>query len=253
MRRGLRSIPLVVACAFAFAACSVDTTVTVRMRENGSGVVRVRVALDSTAVHVAEIGGRKLEDRVRISDLPDAGWRVTPWRRATNGGATLVVSKPFYRPSEVGGLVAELNGASGPLRRFRASRDASMFSTTWKVDGLVDLRTVDLGIANDRALVAKLAAERVDVSTVEQRVTRGLLDGLRVHAVAELPGGQRTAAVATPGKRALLAASADATDTGRLLLLGGGVAIGLLAVGILVVGERRAHRQRRSEPREPVR
>ena len=235
---------LIVGCAFALAACSVDATLTVRMYENGSGTVSVRVILDAAAVRVAEIGGGKLEDRVRLSDLPAAGWNVTRWRRAENGGASLVVSKPFARAGEVAGIVAELNGPAGPLRRFRASRDVSTFSSRWKVRGAVDLRKLDLGIADDPELVAKLTDERVDIPAVESKVTSGLLGGLHVRAVADLPGRRPTVVDASPGERAVLVASADQADGGRVVLLGVGIGSGLLAVFLLVVGERRRHHRR---------
>ena len=230
----------------ALAACKVDATVTVQMHTNGSGAVSVRVVLDRGAVRAAEIGGGTLEDRVRLADLPAAGWTVSPWRRHPGGGATVVVRKPFSRPGQVAGIVAELNGASGPLHGFEATRSSSTFSTGWTVHGTVDLRTIDTGLTKDPELVANLTAERVDLPAVEQRITNGARNGLRIRAVAELPGGQRTSVVAKPGARQVLAARADETDTERVLLLGAGIGIGVLAFVILVVGERRTRRTRRT-------
>src|SRR5689334_7576832 len=109
-------------------ACSATATVTVRMHEDGSGVVSVRVVLDAAAVRAAEVGGGSLADRVRLADLPGAGWTVTPWRKTPSGGAVLTVAKPFARPEQVAGIVREINGAHGPLRGFHASRSASRFA-----------------------------------------------------------------------------------------------------------------------------
>ncbi len=233
-------------CVIALAACKVDATVTVRLHTDGSGAVSVRVVLDRRAVRAAEIGGGALEDRVRLVDLPAAGWMVSPWRRHPGGGATIVVRKPFSRPHQVAGIVAELNGASGPLRGFKATRASSTFSTGWTVRGTVDLRRVDTGLAADPELVASLTAERVDIPAVEQRITGGVRNGLRIRAVAELPGGQRTSIVAMPDGRAVLAARADETDADRMLLLGAGIGLGVLALAILIVGERRGRRARRT-------
>ena len=61
------------------SACSVDATVTVKVRDDGSGYVQADVTADAEAVQSAEVGGGKLEDRVRLSDLPAAGWTVSPW------------------------------------------------------------------------------------------------------------------------------------------------------------------------------
>ena len=238
-------------CVVALAACKVDATVTVQMHADGSGVVRVRVNLDRGAVRAAVIGGGRLEDRVRLTDLPAAGWTVSRWRRHPGGGATVVVHKPFSRPGQVAGIAAELNGTSGPLHGFRATRTSSTFSTGWTVRGRVDLRTVDTGLAQDPELVANLTAERVDLPAVAQRITDSARRGLRIRAVAELPGGQRTIVVAKPGGRAVLAARSDETDTDRVLLLGAGIGIGVLALAILIVGERRGRRARRTR-REPT-
>lgn len=234
---------LLVAIAAALSACSVDATVTVRMRENGSGAVSVRVVLDAAAVRAAEVGGGTLEERVRLEDLPDAGWTVSPWRRRENGGATIMVRKPFARPEQVADVVAEVSGGDGPFRDFHASRENSTFSTRWRVDGDVDLRTPRLGIGADQQLVERLTAARVDPALVEADLVSGL-DGLRIHAVAELPGGAQRTVTAAAGERAGLVATSTSTDLGRVALLVVGCGGGLLALVILVVGERRARRDR---------
>src|SRR5690349_1271896 len=179
MRVTLRRLLAPVALVVLLGACQATATVTVRMHDDGSGIVEVRVVLDAAAVRAAEAGGAKLEDRVRLTDLPGAGWTVTPWRRTRSGGAVLTVSKPFTNPAQVAGIVRELNGAHGPLRGFRASRHASTFSRTWTVDGEVDLRKVDLGEADDQQLVANLTGRRLDVAGIEQHVGAAALDGMR--------------------------------------------------------------------------
>lgn len=244
MRARIRPLIAAVLCALALAACSVDATVTVRLHEDGSGEVIARVVLDAAAVEAAEIGGGKLEDRVRLGDLPAAGWEVSPWTRPRDGGAVVTVRKSFDRPEQVAGIVRELAGELGPLKGVHASRDASTFSTSWHVRGAVDLRKLDAGVATDPELVARLAGERIDVPQVEQRIDEAAR-GLRVHLVAELPGETRSAA-AGAGHRAVLVANADATAYGKVLLLVGGIALVVLAVVLLVVGERRARRRRTS-------
>ena len=233
----------VVACMVVLAACRVDATVTVRMQENGSGTVAVRVVLDAAAVRAAEVGNGKLEQRVRLADLPGAGWSVTPWRRDPRGGATLTIRKPFSAPREVAGIVRELGGTDGPLRDVTAARRTSTFSTSWKVGGAVDLRAINLGVGTDPELVAKLTSERVDIPQVETRLASGL-GQLRVHLVAELPGARREAS-APVGRQSVLRATAENTDLNRLVMLVGGIAVAALAMFLLVVGELRARRRRR--------
>ena len=238
-----RRVLVAVLCVVVLAACRVDATVTVRMAENGSGTVAVRVVLDAAAVRATEVGNGKLEQRVRLADLPGAGWSVTPWRRDAKGGATLTIRKPFSAPGEVAGIVREISGGDGPLRGVTATRRTSTFSASWKVGGVVDLRSVKLGVGADPQLVAKLTAERVDIPQVETRLSSGL-GQLRVHLVGELPGARREAS-ASVGRRSVLRATAEHTDVNRLVMLVGGLALAVLAVFLLVVGELRASRRRR--------
>ncbi len=215
------------------------------MRHNGGGTVSVAVKLDHGAVQAAEIGGGKLEGRVRLADLPAAGWKVMPWVRDRTGGATLTVSKVFSRPAEVAAIIGEISGPKGPLQHFTASRTASTFTTHWRVNGTVDLRAAQVGIADDPQLVANLTAERVDIPGIESRVDASLKD-LHVRAVALLPHDVHREASASFGSRGALVAAADDTNFNRIVLLFGGIATGVAAVFLLVVGERRARRNRRA-------
>ena len=240
----MRRLFLFACCAVALVACKADATVTVRMHDDGSGVVSVRIVLDPAAVRAAEVGGATLAARVRLDDLTQAGWSVTPWKRTSGRGAVLIVAKRFARPEQVGAIVREINGTKGPLRGFTASRDAATFSTTWSAAGTVDLRSLDLGIADDQQLVANLTNERVDIGAVEQRIAGSALSGLRIRARVELPGGETRVVGAVPGKRAVLTASADETDVARIALVVAGGALAVLAIVVLAVGEARARRRR---------
>jgi hypothetical protein len=223
-------------------ACSATATVTVQMHDDGAGVVSVRVALDAAAVRAAEVGGGKLSERVRTADLTAAGWTVSPWRR-TRSGAVLTVRTRFTRPEQIAPIVREINGPDGPLRGFTASRDGGTLSTSYRLTGGVDLRSIRLGIADDPDLVTKLTGERVDVAAVEQRIVASALGALRVRAHLEVPGSSRTITV-SPGHRAAAVATSDETDVGRVALVLAGIAIGAVALVVLVRGERRARRRR---------
>ena len=245
-----RRVSAAVLCVVALAACRVDATVTVRMQANGSGSVAVRVVLDAAAVRASEVGNGKLEQRVRLGDLPRAGWAVTPWRRDADGSATLKIRKPFTNPREVAGIVREINGTDGPLRAFSASRTSSTFTTGWKLDGGVDLRLPRVGVATDLQLVAKLTAERVDIPQIETRLASGL-KGVRVHLVAELPDADRREVNAAIGGDAVLHESSRNTDVTRLVLLVGGLALAVTASMLFVFGELRARRRvRRADPHQ---
>lgn len=239
--RALSCLVLVV----ALASCDVDTTVTVRVREDGSGRVTARVVLDADAGRAAEIGGGKLEQRVRLGDLQAAGWRSSGWVRPKPGGAVLTISKPFARADEAGALVAELDGRGGPLRAVRVSRDASTFETSWLLTGIADLRDLKTGIATDPELLAKLTAERVDVAALDQRLLAQVRDGFRLRVVADLPHSGHRVWTVRPGARVVVRERSSASSRGKVVLLGVGVVLVFLALVLLTLGEWRGRRRRR--------
>ena len=88
-------------------------------------------------------------------------------------------------------------------------------------------------------------------SVIHSAVTASCLwgvPGLRVHLVAELPGGDRREVSATLGGNAVLHETSQRTDVNRLVMLVGGLALAALAVLLLAVGELRARRRRRRAP-----
>jgi hypothetical protein len=235
----------VVALAFACSACAVDTTVSVRVHEDGSGVVTARVVADAEAVHAVEVGGGTLETRVRLSDLPAAGWTVKPWVRHPDGSASLTLRKPFARLEEVEGILGELNGSFGPLRDASFSRHRSFFATKFAADVIVDLAAMTTGVAQDPELVAALQAQGVDVGIADQQLLAQLRDALVVRMVVDLPGGARTVVEPAKGQSATLSSSTSVSDTRRIRLV---VAAGLLVVAALVVVLWPRRRARRRAP-----
>ena len=131
-----------------------------------------RVVLDADAVRLAEASGAKLEQAVRLGDLKAAGWKLSGWRRAKSGGATLSVSKGFARAADAGNVVAELNGADGPLRGVQVTRETSRFHIEWTFSGLADLKDLKTGVGGDADLLARLSANRVDANALDQRLAR---------------------------------------------------------------------------------
>jgi len=234
---------VVVVCALLLAGCKVDTTMTIDVHGDGGGTVRVRVALDAEAVQNAEAGGGKLEDRVRLGDLQAAGWTVSPWRRARNGGATLTVSKEFANASELAGVVSELNGNSGPLKGVKLGRDRGVLSTDYKLSGAADLSQLTAGVAADPDLVAQLTAQRVDVAQIEQRLARQINDSFHLRVRVVLPGGTKEIDP-KPGKKVSLATSTSQLDTTRIAFLAAAVVLGVAGIVLFVRGELRSRRRR---------
>jgi hypothetical protein len=238
-----RLLVVVVACVL-LAGCKVDTTLTIDVHDDGSGSVRVRLALDADAVQNAQAGGGMLEDRVRLGDLAAAGWTVTPWRRAPDGSATVSLRKSFANAGDLAGVVAELSGNDGPLKGVTLERTRGFLSTDYKITGDADLSRLTAGIADDPEVVAQLTGQRVDVAQIDQRLAQQINDSFRLRIRFVFPGGAVTEVKPEPGKKVSLATSTSQFDTTRALLLAGAVALGVLGVALLVRGEVRSRRRR---------
>jgi hypothetical protein len=242
-----RLLVVVVACVL-LASCKVDTTLTIDVHDDGSGSVRVRLALDADAVQNAQAGGGLLEDRVRFGDLQAAGWTVTPWRRAPDGSATVSLRKSFANAGDLAGVVAELSGRDGPLQGVTLERSRGFLFTEYKIKGDADLSRLTAGIADDPEVVAQLTGQRVDLAQIDQRLAQQINDAFRLRIRFVFPGGDVTEVKPEPGKKVSLATSTSQFDTTRALLLAGAVALGVLGVVLLVRGELRARRGRRRGP-----
>jgi uncharacterized protein YcfL len=246
----MRRLLVVVVACLLLAGCKVATSLTINVHDDGSGSVRVRVALDADAVQNAQAGGGMLEDRVRLGDLQAAGWTVTPWRRAPDGSATVSLRKNFANAGDLAGVIAELSGKDGPLRRVTLERNRGFLSTEYKVTGAADLSKLTAGIADDPEVVAQLTGQRVDVAQIDQRLAQQINDAFRLRIRFVFPGGDVTEVRPEPGKNVSLATSTSQFDTTRVLLLAGAVVLGALGVVLLVRGELRRRRQgRRGRPR----
>jgi hypothetical protein len=239
----MRRVLVVLAVSLLLAGCKVDTTVTIAVRDNGSGFVRINVALDAEAVQNAEAGGGKLEDRVRLGDLQAAGWKVSGWKRAPDSSASLSLRKNFAGAGDVKPIFQELDGKDGPLRGVTLERDRNPFFTRDKLTGVADLSQITAGIAADPELAAQLSGQRVDLTKIDQQLTQEIRDAFRVRIRIDLPGGSKVL-TPQPGKQVSLSTSTTHIDTTHALLLLAAVVLLVLGVVVFVRGELRRNRRR---------
>jgi hypothetical protein len=238
----MRRLSLIVfAACLLLAGCKVDTTVTIAVNDDGSGFVGVGVALDAEAVQNAEAGGGKLEERVRLGDLEAAGWKVSPWTREQDGGATLSLRKGFSEAGDVAGIFEELNGKDGPLRGVALERDRNVVFTRYKLTGEADLSQLTSGVAADPEVAAQLTGQRVDLTLIDQQLSQELRDAFRLRIRLDLPGGDKELTL-EPGKKVSLSSSTTQFDWMRLLLLLAAIVLGVLGITVLVRGEVRRRR-----------
>jgi hypothetical protein len=220
---------LLVALVALLSGCKIDTSVTVDMRDDGSGVVNVRATLDAQAVAEAEVGGGKLEDRIRLGDLADAGWTVSPWARSGSGSAQI----------EVGGIIAEVSGPNGPVKDVTATRDHGTASTSYSVTGAVDLAAIGTGVAADQELVNSLTNAQVDVNAIDQSLLAELKESVGVSVVVKLPDGSNTTINGVAGQSVPIDVSTSIVNTRRIGLLVLAVVLVVLAIVVLLIGRRR--------------
>ncbi len=228
----MRLVLVALAVAFLAVACKVDTTVSIKVHDNGSGVVTLSAVLDPDAVAAAEAGGGKLEDRVRLGDLTQAGWTVHPWVRAADGSAQLVLTKPFSTPAQVAGIMREISGTTGPLRDVTVTRDRGLFSTTYSAGGTLDLQTLKTGLTTDPDVVAALANQHVDVNAIDQSLLAAVRDSFGLKLAIDLPG-RATTVQGVSGKTTEVDTSSSVLDTQRVVLVV--VAVVLVALAVLVM------------------
>jgi hypothetical protein len=196
----------------------------------GRGTVSVTLDLDRSA---AEAVGH-----LQLSDLEQAGWRISGPGPTPGGGLTVTASKPFQSPAEAEQIIAEISGSNGPFHDLHVSRRQSLLGsrTTITARGTVDL-TCDVQCFTDPALQQQLGAAGGGGLSLpaDARVV--------FHLTFHLPG-KSASWQGGLGGRGTLAATGRTWNTGRLLA--GGVLVALVVVGlVVVVVGRRAHSRRR--------
>lgn len=226
-------------------ACRVEATVSVDVRDDGSGVIRVSVALDAAAVAVIEGGGDPLETGVRLDDLADAGWRISPWFRADDGGAILEVRRPFDSPRDFERVMADLNGADGPLRNVTLERHTDALRRRYTFGAFADLDGAAVGMTSDAELVANLTAQRVDVDALETALTDQVGEALRLRIDVSLPGADTRSWTLDPNAHRSLSTTSTTLDGARaVLLVVGAVAVSAAVLAVVATGRGRRRRAR---------
>lgn len=229
----LKLIGALGALVLLLSACRVDVVVSVDLNDDGSGTLGVAVALDPDAVAAAESGGGTLEERLRLSDLADAGWSVGAWERSDDGSARIEIEHAFGTPAEAGALVVSLNGEAGPVPELDLERSESLLSTTYTADAVVDLAGVAAGVGGDADLADSLEAAGADPAAVDLGLSAAAQRDLAVALEVQFPDGSTEVVAAEPGERVELSGSASDSDSTRITLLI--VAAGLVGLALVVV------------------
>ncbi len=206
-------------------------TVAVRVGESGAGVVTVEVALDHDAVSRLTPDGASVDDAVRLDGLRDAGWRVEPWETDDDGGASIIVRKPFVGAAQLESVLGELAGPE-VIERVALARDRGVVDDRDRLELAIDLRELATRIADDEALAANLRAAGLDPAAAGAGFDAELATSLRVDVVAAVPGSKEKL-VLRPGERDVLVVESSRRNLDRLVLAGIGTVGATLGLALL--------------------
>jgi hypothetical protein len=231
-------LAVAVLCLALCGACKLDVAVGVDAEADGGGEVRVTALLDREAARM--VGD--VRARLRTEDLRQAGWRVEPPERRSDGSVVVVVRRPFDDPAGAARALADLGGDHGPFKGFALQQRRTFWRTTTSLRGNVDLARGVESFA-DAELTERLGgpgAFGVPVEQLERRLSAPFSQLLGLQVAVKLPGRVESnapttaagAAVWAPalGDRASLQASAVQWNMRNLALAGASVAFAVAAV-----------------------
>jgi len=220
------------------SACHVKVQVDVSVQRDGSGAVTVAVGLDREAL--ARVGD--LRGQLHVDDLESAGWTVTGPTATSDGYTWVRASKPFATPSQLGEVMAEVNGPKGMFRDWKVSKSSSPWSTSWTATGTVDLSKGVEALSDpqlDRALGS--TGYRGVIDAIEKREGKPIDQMVDVSVSVSVPGASK---VYTPSLGAAHPVPVRVTST-KVNALAGitliAVAVSILAVVLLLLRTRFTH------------
>ena len=166
--------------------CRIQVDVGVDVDVDGSGGVRVAVAFDEEALRQVD----DLSGQLVLDDLEAAGWTVEPPTEQPDGGTVVAAGKPFATASELAQVMEELGGAGGPFRNFTVARETGVLTTTYTLEGEVDL-TAGVEGFSDEDLRQRLQGSGfgLDRASLERETGTPLEQLFDVWVTADLPSG----------------------------------------------------------------
>lgn len=148
IRTTVTRIAAIAVAVVALSSCRVDSTISLKVNPNGSGTVTVIITADKEIVAKT----KSLETDLRTDDLKAAGWKVGKLVSLKDGGLSLTVAHDFRTPSEATAVLAQINGARGPLQQVLLSRTGKDTKSTWKISGTLEVNGGLAAFADDAAI-----------------------------------------------------------------------------------------------------
>jgi hypothetical protein len=209
--------------------------------------VSVRVRLDAEAVGVVERGGKPLAEGVVLTDLREAGWRISPWRRNEDGSAILRLVHSFRDEAELAAVLDQLGGRDGLVRDIALVRDRGMFQTKDGVSLVADLSAMRSGVRDDEELASRLTAAGIDVGAVDVVLSQQLRRSFTLRLVLDVPGEEPRTFAVRAGERTSAAVASSEIQANRIALLAIGSMLVFLALLLYLSASISARRRRARE------
>ncbi len=253
MLRVLRAMAAAAALVVALAGCELRTEINIDVADDGSGTVEVGAGVDDDALERRP----DLLDDLALDDLLATGWTATDPKKEADGLTWVRLRHDFAQPDEVGSLVEEIAGESGPFRHFSLTRDDGFAATTYAFSGVVDFSSGISGLTDDPELAEALEADPTVL--IEEEIGQALDEVLQVQVAVRLPGDVDSNAPTQASNGALwrpsvlereavdLSATGTLTRTSRYIWLGVAVVAGFGMVLFLAIRFASWRRGRTSE------
>ncbi len=166
------------------SACRVDVTTRVDVEADGSGLVTVRVVLDSEVMEWVDV------DSIRLSDLAESGWEVDDPLVGEDGSVSISARRTFASPDDLQVVLEGIDGPGGLIGSARLSVDPGLGRTDYSLRIEVEPRASILDYT-DADLTKLLDGEPfgVPLAELESRAGGPLEDTVSFVVEAGLPGG----------------------------------------------------------------
>ncbi len=166
----------------ALTGCELRTEIAIEVADDGSGTVEVGAGVDDDALERRP----DVLDDLALDDLLATGWTATDPVEEADGLTWVRLRHEFALVEDVGPLVEEIAGESGPFQDFAVTRGDGFAQTTYSFSGVVDFSSGVSGLTDDPEVADVLGADPAVL--IEEEIGQALDEVLQVEVAVHLPG-----------------------------------------------------------------
>jgi hypothetical protein len=227
----------IVGCGLMLSSCQTNVDVAIKQNLDGTGEVKVSLALDAEAARQAG----DLKRTLRVADLESAGWRlIGPTTDETTGGMTFSAAKSFRNPGEATLALNQLTGSDGPFGQLVVDRSRTPVRISSSVQGDLDF-TKGYDVFGDEVIAQTMQSTSPlgnDPVVFSDRFGAPIEQLLPITLTVELPGALPEKIALVPGQIVKVDVGSATWNT-RILAPLAALGIGSVSLVGLVVRARR--------------